>query len=165
MADAWAVPHADADDYFWWPTDPPYTAMRPPADRVALMQQVFIPRKAWVLSGSMLGWGQSVVERCDAVVFLSLDSTERLARLELRERVRRGQRPVDEGALETFLAWARKYDDPSFDGRSRRAHEEWLATLTCPVLRLDSASPRDKMCDAVLTWAPPPVMALEEAPP
>ncbi len=154
MADAWAVPHADADDYFWWPSDPPYTSERPPADRVALMQQVFIPRRAWVLSGSMLGWGQSVVEGCDAVVFLTLNPTERMARLEARERVRRSQRPVDEGALETFLAWARRYDDPTFDGRSRRAHEEWLATVSCPVLRLDSAAPRDEVRDSVLARAP-----------
>jgi len=159
VADAWAVPHADADDYFWSPTDPPYTTKRPPSDRVMLMQQVFLPRAAWVLSGSMLSWGQSVVERCDGVVFLSLDSTERLARLELRERVRRDERPVDEGALAAFLAWARRYDDPDFDGRSRRVHEEWLATLTCPVLRLDSASPRDEVRDAVLAWAPPPAVA------
>lgn len=24
LADHWSVPHADADDYFWVPTDPPY---------------------------------------------------------------------------------------------------------------------------------------------
>ena len=25
LADRWSVPHADTDDYFWVPTDPPYT--------------------------------------------------------------------------------------------------------------------------------------------
>jgi len=55
VADAWAVPHADADDYFWLPTDPPYVRKRPVEERLALMGSVFVPREAWVLSGSMLG--------------------------------------------------------------------------------------------------------------
>jgi len=155
VADAWAVPHADADDYFWLPTDPPYLNKRPPLDRVALMEQMFLPREGWVLSGSMLGWGDDVIGRCDAVVFLTLDPAERMRRIEARERVRREPGPADESSLEEFLTWARGYDDPSFEGRSRVAHEEWLATLTCPVLRLDSALTRDELRDAVLAWAPP----------
>lgn len=154
VADAWAVPHADADDYFWLPTDPPFVHKRPPPERVALMEAIFLPRQAWVLSGSMLGWGDEVTARCDGVVFLTLDPTERLRRLEARERTRGDQAACDEHALEAFLSWARAYDDPSFTGRSRVAHEAWLATLTCPVLRLDSALPRDELRDAVLAWSP-----------
>lgn len=151
VADVWAVPHADVDDYFWLPTDPPYSDKRPPHDRVALMEQVFLPREAWVISGSMLGWGEDVVARCDAVVFLTVDAAERLGRIEARERVRRGGEPADEA----FLSWARGYDDPAFTGRSRAAHEEWLSTLRCPVLRLDSAEPRETLRDAVLGWPIP----------
>ncbi len=154
LADAWSVPHADADDYFWLPTDPPYVDKRPEADRVALMEQVFLARGAWVLSGSLLGWGDDVVARCDAVVFLSLDPTERLRRIEAREQLRRSAGPVDQEALDAFLSWARGYDDPSFSGRSRRHHEEWLATLRCPVLRLDSDGSREALRDRVLAWEP-----------
>ena len=153
VADAWAVPHADADDYFWLPTDPPYVRKRPPLERVALMEQVFLSREGWVLSGSMVGWGDEVVGSCDGVVFLTLDPTERMRRLEAREQVRGERGPADESVREAFLTWARGYDDPSFEGRSRVAHEEWLATLTCPVLRLDSALTRDELRDAVLAWA------------
>ncbi len=84
----------------------------------------------------MLGWGDSVVARCDAVVFLTLDPAERLRRIEARDRVRRESGRVDESALTAFLTWARGYDEPSFQGRSRTGHEDWLATLTCPILRL-----------------------------
>ena len=154
VADAWSVPHADADDYFWMPTNPPYVEKRPEAERVALMAQVFLPREAWVLSGSMLGWGDSVVARCDAVVFLTLDPVERLQRIEARERVRRDSAPVDEEAWGAFLSWARGYDEPSFQGRSRTRHEDWLATLTCPILRLDSSLPREAQRDEVLGWVP-----------
>ena len=154
VADAWSVPHGDADDYFWLPTDPPYVERRPEVERLALMEQVFLPREAWVLSGSILGWGDSVVARCDAVVFLTLYPAERLRRIEAREYVRRAAGPVDEVAWNEFLRWARGYDEPSFEGRSRAGHEAWLATLTCPILRLDSSQPREALCDAVLAWVP-----------
>lgn len=154
VADPWAVPHADADDYFWVPSDPPYVTKRPEAERVALMEQVFLPREAWVLSGSMLGWGDEVVARCAAVVFLTLDPDERLRRIETRERVRRHGGAFDQTAWAAFLDWARGYDDPAFDGRSRVAHERWLAGLGCPVLRLDSASPPEVLRDEVLAWVP-----------
>jgi hypothetical protein len=100
VADAWAVPHADVDDYFWLPTDPPYVDQRPEAERLALMEQVFLPRDAWVLSGSMMGWGDSVVARCDAVVFLTLDTVERMRRIEAREQVRQVRGRVDPGSVE-----------------------------------------------------------------
>ena len=154
LADHWSVPHADVDDYFWVPTDPPYRDKRPEADRVTLMRRVFAPREAWVLSGSMLGWGESIVAECDAVVFLTLDAEERLRRLEARETVRQQGRDADPAAWAAFLDWARGYDDPSFDGRSRVAHEAWLAVLSQPVLRLDSARPREELRDAVLDWEP-----------
>lgn len=154
LADYWSVPHADTDDYFWLPTDPPYAVKRPEAERLKLMKRVFVPREAWVLSGSMLRWGESIVAGCDAVVFLSLETEERMRRLRARERIRQEHGGVDERALEAFYTWARSYDDPDFDGRSRVAHERWLATLEQPVLRLDSAPGPDELRSAVLSWDP-----------
>lgn len=156
VADHWSVPHADADDYFWVPTDPPYVEKRPEADRLALMQSVFLPREAWVLSGSMLGWGESVVALCDAVVFLTLDPQERVRRLTVRETHRLAGQVEDAEAWAAFLDWACGYDDPTFEGRSRVAHEAWLASLDRPVLRLDSALSREELRDAVLEWEPEP---------
>lgn len=154
VADAWAVPHADADDYFWVPSDPPYVEKRPELERVALMETMFLAREAWVLSGSMMGWGEDVVARCDAVVFVTLDPEERLRRLEARETARQAEGIVDHVAWAEFLEWARGYDDPDFGGRSRAVHEDWLANLGCPVLRLDSGASREALRDAVLAWDP-----------
>ncbi|NPD04519.1 hypothetical protein HN031_07455 [Nocardioides sp. zg-1308] len=145
LAGRWAVPHADADDYFWVPTDPPYVDKRPEAERIRLMQEVFLPRPAWVLSGSIMGWGEPVVPLLDAVVFCSLAPDVRLQRLRDREAVRYGDRIEPGGDLveshAEFIAWAAGYEDPAFDGRSRAVHEEWLAGLACPVLRVDTAQP------------------------
>ena len=154
LASYWSVPHADADDYFWVPSDPPYVDKRPEVDRIGLMRQVFVPREAWVLSGSMLGWGEEVVAEGDAVVFLRLDPAERLRRLHARERFRQEGRTFDPAAWEEFLTWASGYDDPAFTGRSLWAHEEWLAGVGKPGLTLDSASGPEALRDAVLAWEP-----------
>lgn len=154
LADRWAVPHADADDYFWQPTTPPYREPREPAARVALMHELFVPREAWVLSGAMNGWGDEVLARCEAVVFLTLDPAERLRRLEAREQVRREGQEIDQEAWTAFRDWAQGYDDPAFTGRSRARHEQWLGTLDLPVLRLDSARPVGELVDEVLGWEP-----------
>jgi hypothetical protein len=154
LANLWSVPHADADDYFWVPTDPPFVEKRPEGDRLALMRHVFVPREAWVLSGSMLGWGEAVVSACDAIVFLTLDPEERLRRLDAREVLRRAGRDFDPDAWGEFLEWARGYDDPAFEGRSRVAHEKWLADRDQPVLRLDSRVDREQLRDMVLDWVP-----------
>ena len=154
VANHWAVPHADADDYFWQPTSPPYMENRAPAERISLMAEVFLPRSAWVLSGSIMGWDEHLIEKFDAVVFLTLDSQERMSRLRARERVRLRELAksgeVDKTAHEEFMSWARGYDDPTFAGRNRGRHEQWLEKLSCPVLRLDSSLPVDQLAHAVV---------------
>jgi adenylate kinase family enzyme len=154
LADYWSVPHAGADDYFWVPTAPPYLEKRPANARRALMRDVFVPRDGWILSGSMMGWGESIVAECNAVVFLTLGSRERLRRLEAREVNRRAGQDFDEAAWSEFLNWAKGYDDPAFDGRSRAPHEAWLDQLDLPVLRLDSEMSVAELRDAVLNWQP-----------
>jgi adenylate kinase family enzyme len=154
LANHWSVPHADADDYFWVPTNPPYVEKRPESHRLSLMLSVFVPREAWVLSASMVGWGEAVIDECDGIVFLTLDPEERLRRLEAREVHRRAGRGFDHGAWEAFLEWARGYDDPAFDGRSRAGHEKWLADRDRTVLRLDSAANPEDLVSAVLDWTP-----------
>ncbi|MGU3577249.1 adenylate kinase, partial [Brucellaceae bacterium C25G] len=32
-----SIQHIDVDDYYWLPTDPPFTIKRPPEDRVKLI--------------------------------------------------------------------------------------------------------------------------------
>lgn len=158
LADAWSVPHADVDDYFWKPTTPPYVVKRPVSERLALMETLFVARHAWVLSGSLMGWGDVLTDRLDAVVFLTLDPLTRLGRLKARERARYGDAIASGGTSEAehqeFMDWARGYDDPSFEGRNRGRHDEWLSGLACPVLPLSSTEPVSQLVAAVTAWEP-----------
>jgi len=150
LADRWSVPHADVDDYFWLPTSPPYTQKRPEEERLRLMNELFLPRRSWVLSGSVMEWGDSLLAMCDGVVFLTVAAELRMDRLREREVARYGE--VDDDAHRAFFEWARSYDDPMFSGRSRVRHERWLAMASRPVLRLDGAAPVRNLVDAVNLW-------------
>ncbi|MDJ0630096.1 MAG: adenylate kinase [Rhodobacter sp.] len=144
----------DTDDFYWLPTDPPFTDKRPAADRLALMETMFLPRSDWLLSGSMTRWGDPVIPRLTHVIFLTMAAGPRLARLRRRERQRYGALiragGTRAGAFKGFLDWAMAYDDPDFAGRSRHQHEAWLFELTCPVIRLDAAMPPEDLLAAAL---------------
>lgn len=158
VADLWEVPHADTDDYFWQPTAPPYLDKRPIAARLALMEAVFLPRDKWVLSGSLMSWGDELAPRFDAVLFLTLDPATRLRRLHAREATRLGSAIAPGGHMaashDAFMEWAQGYDHPHFDGRNLLRHEKWLAHLQCPVLRLNSDQPLPRLVAAVTAWQP-----------
>lgn len=154
LADRLGSQAFDTDDFFWLPTDPPFTHKRRVSERVDLMQSLFLPRADWILSGSCVGWGDTLVPRFTHVVFLTLPAGMRLARLRRRERRRYGNE-IDPGgrhaeAFRSFLDWAMSYDDPAFVGRSRGMHEAWLNDLDCPVIRLEATEPMEVLCDKVI---------------
>lgn len=155
LAQRFAVPHADTDDYYWLPTEPPFREARPRADRVRLMREIFLPRGAWVLSGSLDSWAGELSASFDLVIFVETRQGIRLERLEERERRRYGREAVAAGgsrheAVSAFLDWAAHYEDGLREGRSRQRHEAWLGSLKCPVLRLAGEKPVDELVADVL---------------
>ena len=73
-----------------------------------------------------------------------------------REAERYGAR-MDPGGdmyenVEEFLAWAARYDEGGLDMRSRALHEQYIRTLACPVLELESDQPVGVLVEAVCEW-------------
>lgn len=128
-------PFFDADDFFWKPTVPPYREKKPREERLTLALQALARHDSWVLSGSICGWGSALEQAFDLVIFLSVPTEVRLRRLVEREQRKLGQ--VDP----EFIDWAAQYDTGDLNMRSRAMHEQWLAALTCPVLRLSGEDP------------------------
>ena len=157
VADRAGIAHLDTDDFYWEPTDPPFRVKRDVAERVRLLSAAMEGAgAAWVLSGSLAGWGDVLAPRFQLAVFLSLDPAERLRRLRARERSRYGERLSTDlaAAHAEFMAWAARYDAGGAEVRSRALHERWMATtLACPVLRLDAALPVPRLAAAVLDAA------------
>lgn len=138
--------HADSDDFFWLPTQPPFQQKRPIEERLPLLRTTLSTTSSWVLSGSLCGWGDELMPDFQLVVFISLDPEVRLARLRAREAERYGEAAISLGGEMheqhlAFLQWAAGYDDVAFEGRSRALHETWMDRLTCPVVRLDGDRP------------------------
>lgn len=155
LATELAVPHHDTDDYYWLPTSPSFSEKRPIEERLRLMDEMFLPRAEWVLSGSLESWGDPVVGLLDAIVFLTVPTEVRLGRLREREARRYGEAAISPGGWRyeesrDFLEWASHYDDGSREGRSLPRHEKWLSGMTCPVHRLDGDRPTEMLVGEVL---------------
>jgi len=131
-------PHFDTDDYFWLPTDPPFTHERERTERQHLLMDALTAQDSWVLSGSLCGWGDVAIPLFELVVFLWLPTDIRLERLRQREQERYGARIMAGGDMyassQAFLTWAASYDEGDMSIRSRRLHEQWLGTLPCPIV-------------------------------
>ncbi len=135
-------PHYDTDTYFWMPTTPPFQTIRERAERQTLLRQDLTSHEHWILSGSLCGWGDFAIPLFEMVVFLWLPPAIRMQRLKQREMLRYGPHiddPTHPGHHEhvTFLEWAAAYDTGGMDTRSTVRHEAWLATVLCPVIRIE----------------------------
>lgn len=155
LAGALAMPHHDADDYIWLPTPDRFARMRAPDDRLRLMEEMFLAAPAWVLSGSVLPWGEGLGAHLDAAIFLRAPTQTRMERLRAREMLRNGPDALcasspRHAAVTAFLDRAERYDDPRFDGTSLARHRAWLTGLKCPVLELDGTRPIADLVDRAL---------------
>jgi adenylate kinase family enzyme len=144
----------DSDDYFWQSTEPLFTAQRPRDERSALLLRDVNGAGEWVLSGSMIGWGDALVSEFTLAVYLRIDPELRMQRLLARERERYGARVEVGGDMyeqsQTFIEWARRYDTAGFEQRSHMVHQFWMKSLPCKLLRIEYDAPSNEWADAVL---------------
>lgn len=132
--------HFDSDNYFWLPTNEPFTVERPREECLHLMQDDLVSHDKWTLSGSLSGWGDNFIPLFDLVVFVYVPQDIRLERLKKREYERYGDKVFLGGAKyedsKDFLEWAAAYDTGTRNGRSLKKHEKWLQEIKCPVVKI-----------------------------
>jgi adenylate kinase family enzyme len=148
--------HLDTDDFYWLPTDPPFTTKRPVEQRLKLLEAE-LTRDSWVLSGSLMGWGDVLVPRFDLVVFLYVPPDVRLERIMERERQRYGA-DIDPGGRmhenhKAFVDWAKGYDTADSEGRSHVRHRAWIDNLPCPVVEITGVPTVEESVECVLAAA------------
>ncbi len=142
LAERFGYHHLDADDYYWIPTEPRFTTPREVEERRRLLGADLNAHPRWVLSGSLVSWGDPFIPRFELVVFLYLPHDIRVVRLRERELARCGAKALAPGArlhqhYVEFMPWAEKYDTAGDEQRSLQVHNRWLAALRCPVVRLE----------------------------
>lgn len=148
LAQRWTAAAVEADEFFWLPTEPPYTSKREPEQRRAMFEQALLAHERCVVAGSVVGWGVEAL--LDLVVFLYVDAGVRVRRLRAREEARFGQ------ASPAFLQWAAQYDEGPSEGRSLVKHEAWLRTLRCPVIKLVGELPVAEQVARIAAAVPNP---------
>ena len=157
LAERWEAAHLDTDNYLWEPTDPPFQRTRPQEERCTLLAAALEAHCRWTLSGSLCCWGDIFIPRFELIIFLLIPTAIRLTRLRDRERQRYGAEALAPGgsmhATHTaFLTWAAAYDEGDKAMRSRQHHEQWLARLSCPCLRLEGPLTTAEQLTRVEEW-------------
>jgi len=94
----------------------------------------------WILSGHVsFGMSDVYLSLYELVVFVCVPPEIRMGRLKKREYERYGEEIYVGGnrheASEEFLIYAASYDAGT-GSRSLQAHEKWLTTVKCPILRI-----------------------------
>ena len=146
--------HMDTDDYYWLPTDPKFTAKRPIAERLALMNaDIDAADPGVVISGSLTGWGDELIPRFTHVIRLTTPTEVRIDRLKAREYARFGDRICEGGDMYQahleFLDWAARYDTGDITMRSKACHDAWMQLLPCPQTVAPGDMPLDRLVRSV----------------
>jgi adenylate kinase family enzyme len=133
--------HFDTDEYYWLPPQYSFTQSRERAERQNLLMRDLMKHDNWILSGSLCGWGDIFIPSFDVVIYLWIPKNIRIKRLIQREKRIYGE-DIEPGGKKynqflEFIEWASQYEDGGIDIRSKALHQEWLSSLTCPVVRLE----------------------------
>jgi adenylate kinase family enzyme len=138
----------DTDNYRWFPTEPPFTTVRPHEERIPLMAASIDENPKCAISGSLCGWGDIFIPKFDLAIFIYTPSEIRMKRLKQREYERYGERICKGGDMYEehikFINYAMAYDTGDTNIRSRKLHEEWLKKLICPVIRLNGTDTHEQ---------------------
>ena len=143
----------DTDDYFWLPTDPPFTHKRPLENRIKLINDDMFNQNKVVISGSLCGWGDALIPSFDLVIRLITPTNIRIERIKKREFLRFGNRINKDGDMflehTNFLEWASEYDTGDVNMRSKAAHDLWQAKMPCKHMLSDGTKQTDMIIDEV----------------
>ncbi|MFD2146673.1 hypothetical protein [Mucilaginibacter antarcticus] len=63
-------PYFDTDNYFWEPSDPPFTVRCNPDERNERIQQDLAKNSNWIVGGSVINWELGWEDLFDLVIFL-----------------------------------------------------------------------------------------------
>jgi 8-oxo-dGTP pyrophosphatase MutT (NUDIX family) len=128
--------HFDVETYWFYESDIPFTAARPPEERNALLLTDMKECSSFVVSGDISGWGNEFTTMFDLAVFLTAPTDIRLKRIEDREYERWGDRVRPGGDMygqqQKFREFAAARDIARL--------EEGASVFACPRLYIDGTA-------------------------
>ena len=157
LGKAYALKHGykfiDVDDYYWLPTDIPFTKAREKELRVKLLKEELEKGGDFVVSGAVCKWGDDLIPYFDIVVKLETPTDIRIARLRKREKERFKNRIEVGGDMYynhiRFIDWAKVYDDGDLSVRSNKLHNHWLNKISVKKLVLDGSKEIEELINEI----------------
>lgn len=141
--------HYDSDDYYWMKTKEPFTQERNRDQCMNLLTNDLQSNDHWILSGSVTGWGEELLEFFDLVIYVYVPTDIRIDRLRKREIERYGDRVLPDGDRYKvsceFIDWASKYDSGRCSGRNINKHNKFLENVKCKIVRIENLELRDSV--------------------
>jgi adenylate kinase family enzyme len=132
--------HIEVDEALFEPSDPPFLVRRSDVETNAIVAKQLANHKSCVISGSIIGWGESFKSQIDLVVFLHLPVEIRIDRIRRREQKRFGTRVAAGGDMYlqhlAFLDWVRAYETGEANVRSLKQHRAWLSDISKPIVTI-----------------------------
>ena len=164
ISEKFGYEHFDTDNYYWYPTEMPFTEARPVDERLQLMKTDLENHDKWILSGSLDGWGDPLIPLFELVIFVYVPQSVRIERLRERELKRYGKEALSGGSryesAKEFIEWAAGYDSGLLPGRSLLRHEKWIAGLECEVIKIINISLSESInlvINSIIDWENPHV--------
>lgn len=154
LADLLGCPHLEADYFFHVQTEPPYQQQRNPQERMELIEEALEQSESWVLSGSVMGWGENPIFDFTHMIWLLPPKEIRLKRLYDRELTTFGDRIMEGGDMYEshldFMNWANGYEEGDLEGKSLERHKAYLTQIKCPILKMTGEMTLEQqMCLAI----------------
>ena len=140
--------YLDIDDYLWYPdTEIPFTATRLPEERTYGLMNDIKKHPNFVISGTIFNDRQLFHPLLELAIFISTPAEICAERVRTREYARWGKRVLPGGDMykttrfhgdaNDYIANAKRYETAEVSKFGRKLHEQWIAEMSCPVIRAD----------------------------
>lgn len=153
VAETYGYHFIDSDDCIWKKTDPPFTHRRSDGKAWDLLNKEIEKHGKIVISGSIVGFGDSLKPMIDLIVYMDLPLDVRLKRIQKREERRFGDRVKPGGDLYEqhldFLEWVSQYDELGEDVRSKKQHLKWIEDMDVPTVAIEDLHTVEELLDII----------------
>jgi SAM-dependent methyltransferase len=140
--------HFDVEDYWFYKTDIPYTAIRPQEERNEMLLSDMKKHGSFVVSGDISGWSDEFLTMFDLAIFLTAPTEIRMKRIENREYARWGDRVLEGGDMyesqKRFREYTAARDVASLERRAWR--------YSCPLFYSDGTKRPEEIVDEISTY-------------
>ncbi|MBY3219418.1 hypothetical protein HFO21_34555 [Rhizobium laguerreae] len=152
-----SIKQIDVDQLTWDHTTRPFGGRHPRKIRSARVRAEIECETSAIVTGSLCGWGDKLVERFDIGIFLHVPTAERLRRINLRQTERFGPDAIAPGGEyygdhEALMTWAGLYDYSAPNTRSYAQHRQWMRKQKYPILTLRGIAHARSVLDLGLSY-------------